>query len=186
MIAHAPTQTNHRLPTLSRLLTFAALAIFFAISATSAKADSNSAYNFSGTLSNGSAFSGTLDFDTNASGVTTLVDTTFTVAGVSFACNGGSSNLCTVENSGFAEYFQSLSGSALVVLTWSPFNVSNPPPAFSFSGGYCINCIVGATLTVTTGSATAVPEPSTWALLAFGIFFVAFLFRPRRSVIVSE
>lgn len=186
MTARQTTQTARRFRGLSRLLAIAALAIACAGLASSAKADSNTAYDFSGTLSNGNTFSGTLDFDTNSSGVTTLVNTDFTFAGVDFTCNGADSNTCTVQNSGFAQYFQSLSGASLVVLTWAPIDFSNPPATFNFNGGYCMNCIAGGMVFVTGGTASAVPEPSTWALLAFGIFFLAFLFRPRRSAIQSE
>jgi hypothetical protein len=186
MIARPTNQTTHRFSALSRLLAIAALTISCATLASSAKADSNTAYNFSGTLSNNDTFSGTLNFDTNSSGVTTLVDTNFTFAGVDFTCDGADSNTCTVQNSGFAQYFQSLSGTSLVVLTWAPIDFSNPPATFSFNGGYCMNCIAGNMVFVTSGSASAVPEPSTWALLALGLFFVAFLFRPRRSTIRLE
>ena len=89
-----------------RVLAFAAVAALSLLLPARAHADSNTTYDFSGTLSNGTSFSGVLDFDTNSSGVTTLVNSDFTIGGVSFSCNGAVSNTCTVQNAGVLDYFQ--------------------------------------------------------------------------------
>jgi hypothetical protein len=169
----------------ARVFAFAAIAALFLLLPARAHADSNTTYDFSGTLSNGSSFSGVLDFDTNASGVTTLVNSNFTVGGVSFSCNGASSNTCIVENAGSSDYFQALSGGSLVVLSWAPFNFLNPPANFSFNGGYCMNCSGGGIFIVTGGGATAAPEPATWLLLAFGLFAVAILFKRKSASTIA-
>jgi len=168
---------------LARLLAFAAVAAIFALAPSAARADSNTTYNFAGTLSNGSSFTGTLDFDTVA-GVTSLVDTTINLAGLSFTCDGASSNLCLVQNSGFSQYFQTLDGSALFILSWNPINFNNPPSTLTFDGGYCMNCAAGTVLIVTGGTATVAPEPETVMLLAAGL--VALLGVARRKRIIGS
>ena len=106
-----PINEIHPKPSLlARLIVFAAVAAIFALAPSVAHADSNTTYNLAGTMSNGSSFTGTLDFDT-VGGVTTLVDTTINLAGLTFTCDGASSNLCLVQNSGFSQYFQTLNGS---------------------------------------------------------------------------
>jgi PEP-CTERM motif len=169
-----------------RLSALAALAALFMLLPSAAHADSNTSYDFSGTLANGSAFSGTLDFDTNGSGLTTLVNSNFTIGGTSFSCNGASSNNCTVENAGFAQYFTALSGSSLVLLSWSPINFLNPPSSFNFNGGYCMNCASGIFTLVYNGNAVAAPEPATWLMLAIGLIMIAFFGRRRNRSIAVE
>jgi hypothetical protein len=174
MNAQTATQSRRR-SIMIRGLILAAVAALLAVLPTVAHADSNTTYDISGTLSNGSTFSGVLDFDTNSSGVTTIVNSTFTIGGITFTCNGASSNTCIVQDPIFSQYFQALSGGSLVVLTWNPINFLNPPSNFSFNGGYCINCAAGGTFTVTGGSGVAAPEPSALAFLVIGLFVVAFL-----------
>jgi hypothetical protein len=159
----------------TRGLIFAALAALLAFVPSAARADSNTTYDISGTLSNGSMFSGSLDFDTNSSGDTAIVNSTFTVGGIAFTCDGLSSNTCNVVDTPSFAYFQALSGGSLVVLTWSPINFLNPPANFNFTGGYCMNCSAGGTFTITGGSGVAAPEPSALAFLVIGLFVVAFL-----------
>ena len=81
------------------------------------------------------------------------------------------------------DYFQDLAGSALVVLDWSSFDFGAPPSSFNFTGGYCMNCVAGAFALINGGEATQIPtpEPSTWLLLAAGLFAVAVISR-RRSI----
>jgi hypothetical protein len=168
---------------LARLLVFAAVAAIFALAPSVAHADSNTTYNFAGTMSNGLSFTGTLDFDT-VGGVTSLVDTTINLAGLTFTCDGASSNLCLVQNSGFSQYFQTLDGSALFLLSWNPVNFNNPPSTLTFNGGYCMNCAVGTVLIVTGGTATVAPEPETIMLLAAGL--VALIGATRRKRILGS
>jgi hypothetical protein len=174
MNALTATQSRRR-SAFTRGLILTALAAVFALVPSAVRADSNTTYDISGTLSNGSSFNGVLDFDTNSSGVTTLVDTTFTIGGITFTCNGASSNTCLVQNAGFAQYFQALNGGSLVVLYWNPINFLNPPSNFTFTGGYCMTCSAGGTYSVTGGSGVTAPEPSALAFLVIGLFAVAFL-----------
>jgi PEP-CTERM motif-containing protein len=168
---------------LARLLAFATVAAIIAFAPSAARADSNTTYNFAGTMSNGSSFTGTLDFDTVGS-VTSLVDATINLAGLTFTCDGATSNLCLVQNSGFSQYFQTLDGSALFLLSWNPINFNNPPSTFTFNGGYCMNCAAGTVLIVTSGIATVAPEPETIMLLAAGL--VALLGVARRKRILGS
>jgi hypothetical protein len=176
MNANTATRTPSR-TAFSRGLLFAALAALFAILPSAVRADSNTSYDISGTLANGSTFSGVLDFDTNNSGVTTLVNSTFTVGGIAFTCNGASSNNCVVENNGPLQYFQDLSGGSLVVIFWNSVSFPNPPAGLTFDGGYCINCGSVGMIPITGGTGVAAPEPSTLALLVLSLFAAAFLAR---------
>ena len=184
MNLNAAPQRSRGTGIISRVVALAILAAAFILLPAVTLADSNSAYAISGTLSNGGTFSGTIDFDTNtATGVTTLVESNFTVGGTSFACAGPASNLCTVYDPFATDYFQDLAGSALVVLDWSSFDFGAPPSSFNFTGGYCMNCAAGAFALINGGEATQIPtpEPSTWLLLAAGLFAVAVISR-RRSI----
>jgi hypothetical protein len=180
---------SHSRSTITRGLIFAALAALFALLPTVARADSNTTYDISGTMSDGSSFSGVLDFDTNSSGVTTIVNSTFTIGGMTFTCDGASSNNCIVQNAGIFQYFQDLNGPSLVVLMWNPINFLNPPANFSFNGGYCMGCSAGGMINVTNGSGVAAPEPSGLALLVIGLFALAFIshaFNARSSKATSS
>jgi hypothetical protein len=184
----AAPQSNRRQRLFARVLALAILAAAFMLLPAVTLADSNSAYSISGTLTNGSSFTGTIDFDTNTStGVTTLVSSDFTVGGTSFSCDGASSNLCTVYDPFGTSFFQDLAGSALVVFTWSDFDFGAPPSSFAFTGGYCINCAAGSFALINGGEATQIPtpEPSTWLLLAAGLFALALISR-RRSIAVPQ
>lgn len=184
---NAASQQNLRRGLISRGLAFAVLAAAFILLPAVTLADSSSAYSISGTTSSGGTFSGNLDFDTDSSGVTTLISSDFTVDGTSFSCDGAASNLCTVYDPFGTSYFQDLAGNALVVLTWSDFDFGAPPSSFDFSGGYCINCAAGSFALINGGEATqiATPEPSTWILLAAGLFAVALISR-RRPVPIAH
>jgi hypothetical protein len=175
--------SSRRRKAITRGLIFAAIAALFALLPNVARADSNTTYDISGTLSNGSSFSGVLDFDTNSSGVTTLVNTTFTIGGVAFTCNGASSNNCIVENIGSLQYFTALNGSSLVLLNWNAINFPNTVPSFTFTGGYCMSCGAGGTgtLMVTGGGGVPAPEPSTTLLLVAGLFALGFLAHTRSA-----
>ena len=175
-------EIRRKLSQFARLLPIAAVAAIFALAPSAAHADSNTTYNLAGTMSNGSTFIGTLDFDTTG-GVTTIVDTTVHLAGLTFACDGASSNTCTVQNSGFSQYFQTLDGNALFLLSWNSINFNNPPSTLTFNAGYCMNC-AGTVLIVTGGTATVAPEPETLMLLAAGL--VALIGTARRKRIIAS
>jgi hypothetical protein len=182
---HIATQPTRRRSHNFRLASLAAIAALVLFLPAATRADSNATYTFSGSLSDSSGFSGTLDFNTSG-GVTTLVNSNFTIGGTTFSCNGASSNTCIVQNSGFADYFQALSGSSLVLLSWNPFDFSNPPSTFNFNGGYCLNCASGIFTWVSDGNAVATPEPLTWLMLAVGLLAVLLFPRRRRSKIAVD
>jgi PEP-CTERM motif len=184
MNANSATRTPSR-SAFTRGLLLAALAALFAILPSAVRADSNTSYDISGTLANGSTFSGVLDFDTNNTGVTTLVNSTFTVGGVAFTCNGASSNNCIVQNNGPLQYFQDQSGGSLVVIFWNTVSFPNPPAGLTFDGGYCMNCGASGMISITGGAGVAAPEPSTLALLVLSLFAAAFLARTKKPRVVA-
>jgi hypothetical protein len=164
----------------SRLIVLALFALAFLFAPVAAHADSNASYAISGTTDSGGTFSGTLNFDDTSSGVQ-ITGSSFTIDGQTFACNGQSSNTCTVYDPFGVDYFQVQSGGSLVVLEWNSFNFDNPPPSFSFIGGYCLNCSFLGNDYIAGGSATPTPEPASWLLLLTGFAALAFFTRRRRN-----
>jgi hypothetical protein len=173
---NAPISTPaRRRSSFTRGLIFAALATLFAFLPAAARADSNTTYDVSGTLADGSGFSGVLNFDTNSGGVTTLVDSTITMGGITFSCDGASSNDCIVQNAGALQYFQAQNGFSLVLIYWNAVTFPNPPAGITFDGGYCMNCSAPGMINITGGTGVAAPEPSALALLIMGLFIAGFL-----------
>ena len=159
---------------LDRVFALALLVSAFAMLPNVAHADSNNAYQISGTLASGGTFSGTLDFDYSPiTGQTTLINSKFTVDGTSFSCNGlTGGNQCLVFDPFGTDYFQVLSGSTLIVLDWSAFNLAETfPSTINFVGGYVAILDVKQLDTITggTGSYVATPEPSALFLLGAGL-----------------
>jgi PEP-CTERM motif len=166
------TYLHKQCPVLARVFALAVLASAVAMLPNVVRADSSNAYQVSGTLASGGTFSGTLDYDYNPlTGLTTLINSNFTVDGTSFSCNGlTSGNQCVVFDPFGTDYFQVLSGSTLVVLDWSAFNLAGTfPPTINFVGGYVETIGVKITDTVTGGTGVNTPEPSASLLLGAGL-----------------
>ena len=167
---------------LVRVFALAVLASAFVMLPTVAHADSNNAYQISGTLASGGTFSGTLDFSHNsATGQTVLTNSNFTVDGISYSCNGlTGGNQCVVFDPVAIDYFQAFSGNNLVVLEWSAFNLAGAfPSTLDFVGGYVTIFDVKQMDTVTGGTGVSTPEPSALFLLGAGLLGLIALSRRR-------
>jgi hypothetical protein len=176
------THLHKQTALLVRVFALAVLASAFVMLPTVAHADSNNAYQVSGTLASGGTFSGTLDFDYNSkTGQTVLINSNFTVDGTSFSCNGlTGGNQCLVFDPFGTDYFQVLSGNTLVVLDWSAFNLAGTfPSTINFVGGYVETLGVKITDTVTGGTGVTTPEPSALFLLGAGLLGLIALSRRR-------
>ena len=171
------------LRSISGVFAMALLVAAFILLPSVARADSTATYDISGSLLSGGSFSGTIEFD-QSGGTLELINTSFTLDGLSFTCGGATSNLCTVFDP-FGTSFVNIQGSgATVVLEWidSSFDISNPPATFSFIGGYCSGCSAFGPDMIMSGTATNVvaPEPAQWILLTLGLGALA-LFSRRSS-----
>ena len=178
------TTLQNRTAVLARVLALALLASAFAMLPTVAHADSNNAYQISGTTSSGGTFSGTLDFSYNSSTKQTLlINSNFTIDGTAYSCNGlTDANQCIVFDPYGIEYFGVMSGTTLIELEWNGFNLAGAfPSTINFIGGYVEPLGGGPWDYVTSGTAKVVttPEPSAFLLLGAGLLGLFALSRRR-------
>src|SRR5271168_701062 len=178
------TTLQNRTAVLARVFALALLASAFAMLPSVVHADSNNAYQISGTTLSGGTFSGTLDFSYNSgTNQTTLINSNFTMDGTAYSCNGlTGGNQCIVFDPYGTEYFGVISGTTLTVLEWNGFNLAGTfPSSFNFIGGY-VNPLGGGSWDyVAGGTATYVttPEPSALFLLGAGLLGVIAISRRR-------
>jgi hypothetical protein len=178
------TPRQNRTRMIARIFAFALLAVAFVLLPNVARADSTATYDISGTLLSGGTFSGVIEFDQSGSTLQ-LINSSFTLDGQSFGCNGASSNTCTVYNPFGLSYVTIQGQGSLVVFNWldGSFNISNPPASFNFLSGYCLGCGFFGIDFLTSGTATAVvtPEPASWTLLGLGLLSLALISRRRSN-----
>jgi hypothetical protein len=151
-----------------------------------AHADSTATYQISGNLASSGTFSGTIEFDHSTStGLTTLINSSLTVDGISFSCDGATGgNQCLVYAPVGPDFFQVLSGAHLLLLEWNPISLAGPyPSTLTFITGYCTTCSGAGSDWVTGGTGTYVtaPENSTIVLFGAGLLAIALLSRRRFS-----
>jgi hypothetical protein len=180
------TRLQNRAALFARVFGLALLTSAFAMLPTAAHADSSNVYQISGTTAGGGTISGTLDFSYSSTTVQTLlVNSSFTVDGKSFGCNGlTGGNQCIVFDPFGTEYFGVIAGTTLAVLEWNQFpSAGNFPSTFNFIGGYVDPLGGGSWDYVATGTATYVttPEPSALFLLGAGLLGVVALSRRRQN-----
>jgi PEP-CTERM motif-containing protein len=177
-------QLQNRTSLYARVFALALLAFAIATLPGVARADSNNAYQISGTTASGGAISGTLDFSYNSNTKQTLlINSNFTVDGKSYTCNGlTGGNQCIVFDPYGTEYLGVISGTTFVILEWTGFNLAGTfPSTINFIGGYVEPLGGGTWDFVTGGTATIIPtpEPSAVFLLGAGLLGLVALSRRR-------
>ncbi len=180
------TEMQTQLGNKASLRVFAAMLIAaaFILLPSAARADSTATYQVSGTLASGT-YSGTIELD-HTSSSTTLINSSLTVDGISFSCNGATSNDCIVyTSSNGSAFFQVQDGSALFVLEWDGISLAGPyPSTLTFTTGYCTSCSGAGSDWVEdggTGTLVATPENATILLFAVGLLGIFLLSRRRLS-----
>lgn len=181
------TSNHSRKESLLRLFAGMLLAAAFVLLPTTARADSTSTYQFSGTLASSGTYSGTIEFDHSTStGLTTLINSSFTADGVSFTCNGlTGGNQCLVFDPFGTDYFEVVSGSSLFLIEWPQFNLAGTyPSTITFIGGYCRSCSgVGSdNIVMNGGTATYVATPENSTILLFGVGLLGLVLLSRRRL----
>ncbi len=181
MINPTAAQGRSRTRIVTRVLALSLFVAMFVLLPNTTRADSTATYDISGTMVSGGTFSGTLEFEQNGSTLQ-LINTSLTLDGNSYACNGATSNNCAVFGPLPFNWFTVQSPGSLVLFDWlgAGFNMSNPPATFSFLGGYCLGCGFGLDF-IASGQATAVstPEPTSLLLLGAGALGLGLLSRRR-------
>ena len=180
------TYNQNRKEWLIRVVAAMVVAAALVLVPTIARADSTATYQISGTLMSSGTFSGTIELDHSTStGLTTLINSNFTVDGISFSCNGQTGgNQCLVYAPTGPDFFQVLNGSHLFILEWDGINLAGPyPSTLTFFTGYCTACSGAGSDWVTGGTGTYVtaPENSTILMFGVGLLGIALLSRRRLS-----
>ena len=179
------TSQHNRTARLVRVCAIALLATAFALLPTVAHADSNNAYTVTGTTQSGGTISGNLDFQySSATTQTTLINSNFTMDGISFSCNGlTGGNQCVVFTVGGYDYFQVLNGPYIALIDWNAFNLAGTfPSSFNLTNGYFENMPTYIKDGVTGGSANFVTTPEPSAIFLLGAGLVGLLALSRRRV----
>jgi hypothetical protein len=175
---------KNRTESLLRVFAGMFLAAAFVMLPATVRADSTATYQISGTLASGGTYAGTIELDHSTStGLTTLINSNFTVDGISFTCNGQTGgNQCLVYAPFGPDYFQVTSGTHLFLLEWSQINLAGPyPPTLNFFTGYCTTCSgVGNDAVQNGGVGTYVATPENSTILLFGVGLVGLVLLARR------
>ncbi|MGH9699139.1 MAG: PEP-CTERM sorting domain-containing protein [Candidatus Acidiferrales bacterium] len=145
-----------------------------------AKADSQTTFDVTGTLGTAGALTGsfTIDFGTSSD---SLVSSTLNVGSDTFSCPGATGAFCTLYT-GVADAINVGNSAGFIQLDWAPGSLTSGSTGFPLTYGYLkINGV--SYLLNSGGFTTAVtPEPATWLLIITGAGLLGFLGLRRRAV----
>lgn len=144
-----------------------------------AKADTQTTFDVSGTLGSAGALTGSFTIDFGASS-DTLVSSTLDLGSSVFSCPGATGAFCTLYF-GTRDAINVGNGAGYIQLDWAPGSLTPGSTGFPLNYGYLL--INGQQTLLTNGSATAVtPEPATGLLFLTGAGLLGFLGLRRRAV----
>lgn len=164
---------------LSHIAMLAILALVVLFVPGTAKADSQTTFDVTGTLGTAGALTGSFTIDFGASS-DSLVSSTLNVGADTFSCPGATGAFCTLYT-GVSDAINVGSSAGFIQLDWAPGSLTPGSTGFTLTNGYL--SINGVTYALTGGTSTAVtPEPATWLLIITGAGLLGFL-GLRRSVV---
>lgn len=164
---------------LSRISFLAIFALVVLFIPGTAKADSQTTFDVTGTLGTAGPLTGSFTIDFGATS-DTLISSTLNVGSNMFSCPGATGAFCTLYT-GPTDGINVGSTGSYVQLLWSSTGFSSSSTDISFSSGYLQ--FDGVRYVLTGGTAAAVtPEPATWLLIITGAGLLGFLGVRRRAI----
>lgn len=166
---------------LSRISLLAIFALVILFIPGTARADTQTTFNVSGTLGTAGPLTGSFTIDFGASS-DSLVSSTLNVGSNVFSCPGATGAFCTLYT-GPTDGINVGNTGSYVQLLWSSTGFSSSTTGFIFSSGYLQ--FGGQRFALSGGTSAAVtPEPATWLLIITGGGLLGFLGLRRRAVVV--
>lgn len=166
---------------LSRISLLAIFALVILFIPGTARADTQTTFNVSGTLGTAGPLTGSFTIDFGASS-DSLVSSTLNVGSNVFSCPGATGAFCTLYT-GVADAINVGNTAGFIQLDWAPGSLTPGSTGFPLTYGYL--SLNGQRYLLTGGTSAAVtPEPATWLLIITGGGLLGFLGLRRRAVVV--
>lgn len=163
----------------SRISILAILALVVLFIPGTARADSQTTFDVTGTLGTAGPLTGSFTIDFGASS-DSLISSTLNVGSNMFSCPGATGAFCTLYT-GVADAINVGNSAGFIQLDWAPTSLTPGSTGFPLTYGYL--SLNGQQYLLSGGTTTAVtPEPATWLLIITGAGLLGFLGLRRRAV----